>query len=236
MKSRMVANQDYPVNYNHFPTNLSPKWITLLWLKSVEKKNTRQRIFPFASSGEQQTSTTWKKEATWVVSLNRNIIAKLQTSYRHCRFPSSLVLMLIETDFFWKCNDLHAFWSMSWDSLILFHFRVTTRLCICFFVEYLHIGELSNRLIYGTLMNCEWDCMHVHVCMSLGVFTNTHGRKILLFVNPVFKRFFENKFLPSETLVLMLCYAFQIWNLKQTSQAWLLLSDLYVCMYKLCAS
>lgn len=28
------------------------------------------------------------------------------------------------------------------------------------------------------LMNCDLDCMYVHICVSQGVFTNIHVRKI----------------------------------------------------------
>lgn len=87
-----------------------------------------------------------------------------------------LNLMLIEIDFLWKNNDLHAFCSMFWDSLILFHFRVTTSLQL--FVEYIRTGELSDTLISVMLISYDCDCLHVHVCMSQSVFTNICGRKI----------------------------------------------------------
>lgn len=50
----------------------------------------------------------FQKPATCVVSLNRDITSKFPTSFRHCRFLSSVTLMLMETDFPWKGSDLHA--------------------------------------------------------------------------------------------------------------------------------
>lgn len=46
--------------------------------------------------------------ATSVVSINTDIGVKLPTSLRHCRFLSSVVLTLTETDFPRKCSELHG--------------------------------------------------------------------------------------------------------------------------------
>lgn len=41
----------------------------------------------------------FQRLTTCVVSLNKDITVELPTSFRHCRFFSSLILMLTETDF-----------------------------------------------------------------------------------------------------------------------------------------
>lgn len=53
---------------------------------------------------------------------------------------------------------------------------------------------------------------------------------------PVFKRCLEHNFQPSETLVLMLYHAFQIWNLQLTVHAWTLFPEWHACIYKVCVS
>ena len=67
---------------------------------------------------------TWHVSEASHISLNRDITPTLPTSFRHCRFLTSVVLMLMESDFPWKCNDLHASWSASWWRLMLFHMKL----------------------------------------------------------------------------------------------------------------
>lgn len=52
----------------------------------------------------------------------------------------------------------------------------------------------------------------------------------------VFKMCLEHNFQPSETLVLMLYHAFQIWNLQLTVHAWTLFPEWHVCIYKVCVN
>lgn len=106
----------------------------------TESKRGLLETFPFLVSTRIDISGMFQRLASCVVSLNRDITAKLPTSFRYCRFLSSVILMLIETDFPWKCNDLHAFWSVFLCRLILFQMKPASPRFFFFFL----CGILSN--------------------------------------------------------------------------------------------
>lgn len=125
--------------------------------------------------------------------------------------------------FLWKSNDLHAFWSMSWESLILFHFRVTTSLWL-FLCKILVCSRTIKQIniwnvnqLWMWLSTCTCLCHRVCLQISVGERCNFCPCS----TKPVFKWCSEVQ-IPT----------FQTWNLHLTGHVWMWLPDLHVCMYK----
>lgn len=108
---------------------------------------------------------TWHVSEASHISLNRDITAKLPTSFRHCRFLTSVVLMLMESDFPWKCSDLHAFWSVLQWRLMLFHMKLPRLSFFIFCGITSHTWTFKN-LIWILLMN--GNCLWVHSLSDWG--------------------------------------------------------------------